>query len=335
VARVFVTQPIAEPELQRLRAAADVEVFPDSSRILPREHLLEAVARCEVLCCLLHDRVDAQVIDAGRSLRLIVTGAVVPANVDVAHATRRGIAVTAIPNLVVETTADLQWALLMAVARRIPEADRKLRQGLFPGSQSLYFAGGEVHGAVLGSVGFGAIGRAVARRAKGFGMRVLYNRRQRLSPAEEAELGVEYRALGELLEESDFVVINASYHPGTHHLIGAAELGRMKPTAYLVNTARGPIVDEAALVEVLRSGRIAGAALDVYEAEPQVHPGLIPLENVVLTPHIGSATRVTRQRIAAVMVDNALAYLGGRPLPNLVNPEALAGGGPAPGEGVR
>jgi len=323
--RIFVTQPIVEAPLRRLRElpGVEVEVNPDSSRILSRDRLLQAAARADVICCLLHDRIDAEVVDAGANLQLIANGAVHPANIDVARATARGIAVTTIPSIVTEATADLHWAILMAAARRIPEADRSLRAGMFPGSQSLHFAGRMVAGKTIGIVGFGDIGRSVTRRAHGFGMRVLYNKRQALAPSEEAELGVEYRDLDALLRESDFVSLHASYHPGTHHLIGAPQLALMKPTSYLVNTARGPIVDEAALVEALRVRRIAGAALDVYEREPEVHAGLLDLDNVVLTPHLGSATLETREAIATAIVDNVTAFLRGERPPNLVNPEVL------------
>lgn len=320
---VFVTQPVPEVALERLRRVAEVRVFPDPETILPRSRLLEEVADCDILYCLLHDRVDREVVDAGRRLRLIACSAIYPANVDVARATERGIPVTVIPNIVAETTADLQWALLLAVARRVVEADRALRAGIFPGAQSQRFVGGEVHGKTLGTIGLGAIGRATVNRARGFGMRVLYTKRQRLTLAEEEALGVQYRSLPELLSESDFVVVNASYHPGTHHLIGPRELSLMKPTAYLINTARGPIVDEAALVEVLRAGRIAGAALDVYEREPEVTPALKELSNVVLTPHIGSAARDTREQVAHIVVDNILEFLNGRRPHYVANPEVF------------
>ncbi len=323
MAEIFVTQPIPEDALARLRAAAGVRVFPDATRILPYDLLREEVGRCDVLYCLLHDRVDEGIIAAGARLRLIATSAIVPANVAVAAATARKIPVTAIPNIVAETTADLQWGLLMTAARRIVEADHAVRRGMFPGSQSIHFLGGEVHGATLGTIGLGAIGRGIAGRARGFDMRVLYTKRNRLTPEEERQLQVEFRALDELLAESDFVVVNATYHQGTHHAIGARELGLMKPTAYLINTARGPIVDEAALVEALRAHRIAGAGLDVYEQEPRVHSGLLGLDNVVLTPHIGSAGRGTRERIAAIVADNILAFLRGERPPNLYNPEVF------------
>ena len=321
--RIFVTQPLLGSAIQRLRALGDVTVFPDASRILPHDVLLNETATADVLCCLLQDRIDREVLDAGRSLRLIATGVVVPGNIDMAYATERGIPVTSIPNIVAETTADLQFGLLMAISRRIVEGDKALRAGVFPGSQSIHFAGGDVGGRTLGSIGLGAIGRAVARRARGFGMKVLYTQRRPLSPAEEQELGVTHSPLDDLLRESDFITLNASYHPGTHHLIGPRELGLMKPTAYLINTARGPIVDEAALAEALAGGRIAGAALDVYEREPEVHPALLGLSNVVLTPHLGSATRSVRERIASIIADNVEAFVQGGRLPNLCNPEVL------------
>ena len=322
--RVFVTQPIPAPPLARLRAIADVRIYPDAARILPYDNLLAEIPTCDILYCLLHDRVDRKVIEAGRVLKLIATSAINPANVDVEAATSRGIPVTVIPNIVAEDTADVQWGLLLAVARRIPEAERALKRHIFPGAQSMHFAGGRVHRQTLGTVGLGAIGRAIARRAQGFGMRVLYTKRQRIPEEEERSLGVTYRSLDDLLRESDFLVVNASYHPGTRHLIGARELTLMKSTAYLINTARGPIVDEQALANALRAGTIAGAGLDVYEQEPRVHPDLLTQENVVLTPHIGTATRQMREEIATIVVDNILAFLGGAKPPNIYNPQVLA-----------
>lgn len=323
VARIFVTQPIPEEPLHRLRGAATVEIYPDPSRIIPYDLLLAGIKSCEVLYCLLHDTIDARMVNEAPGLRLIATSAIVPTNVDVDAAAEKGIPVTVIPNIVSESTADLQWGLLVAIARRIVESDRAVRRGLFPGAQSTYFTGGDVSGKTLGTIGLGAIGRAIARRAHGFSMRVLYTKRDRLSPEDEAALAIGFRGLDDLLTESDFVVINAAYHPGTYHLLGARELSLMKPTAYLVNTARGPIVDEDALVAALKQAKIAGAALDVYEYEPRVHPELSTLERVILTPHIGSATRDTRERIASIVVDNILAYLRGDALPNLYDAQAI------------
>jgi len=322
--RVFLTQPIPGPALARLRGLADVDVYEDAVTIAPRARLLSGVRDADVLFCLLHDRIDADVLAAGRRLRLVACMAIIPANIDLAAATARGIPVTIIPPLVTEATADVNMALLLAVARRIVEGDRLLRSGVFPGSQSMRLVGGTVHGKTLGIVGLGAIGRAVARRARGFGMRVLYTKRTRLPERDERALGVEWTGLDDLLRESDFVSLNPLFTPETRHLIGERELALMKPTAYVINTSRGPVVDEAALVRALRDGRIAGAGLDVYEDEPRVTPDLIALPNVVLTPHVGSADRETRERIAGVVTDNIEAWLRGDRPPNVANPEVYA-----------
>ena len=319
--KIFVTQPISENALARLRQVGDVEINPDSTHIITKPELMAGLGRNDYLLCLLHDRVDAEVISVNPNLKLIASMAITPAGVDVAAATIRRIPVTTIPPAVTETTADLHWALILAVARRVVEGDRALRSGIFPGSQSIHFVGGEVNGKTLGIVGFGSIGEAVARRARGFGMRILYTKRHRLDEAREVALGVVYRSLEDLLKESDFVSINAVLSPETVHLIGYRELSLMQPSAYLVNTARGPIVDEKALVRALEEKRIAGAALDVYEHEPLVEPGLINLPNVVLTPHLGSAALDTRERVAGILVDNAIAVIEGRRPPNIFNPE--------------
>jgi glyoxylate reductase len=322
--RAYVTQPIPQGALARLRSLAAVEMYDDALTIAPRDRLLAGVREADVIFCLLHDRIDAGVLAAGERLRLVACMAIIPANIDLAAATARGIPVTVIPPLVTDATADVNMALLLAVARRIVEGDRLLRSGVFPGSQSMHLVGATVHGKTLGIVGLGAIGRAVAQRARGFGMRVLYMKRTRLGEAEERALGVEWAPLDDLLRESDFVSVNALFTPETRHLIGERELGLMKPAAYLINTSRGPLVDEAALARALRDGRIAGAGLDVYEHEPAVTPELIALPNVVLTPHVGSADRETRERIAGVVVDNIEAWLRGDRPPNVANPEVYA-----------
>jgi glyoxylate reductase len=321
--RVYLTQPVAEQALRKLREAASVTMNDDPLHMVTRDELVAGVRDADVLFCLLHDRVDAAVLDAGKRLRLIASMAINPANLDVAAATARGIPVTVIPPLVTEATADVTFALMLAVARRVVEADRLLRSGVFPGAQSAYLVGGAVHGKVLGIIGLGAIGTAVARRARGFGMRVLYTKRRRLSPIEERDQGVEFAPLDRLLEESDISSLHAPQSPETRHLIAEPQLRRMKPTAYLINTSRGPLVDEAALVTALRKGWIAGAGLDVYEQEPRVSPGLLDLPNVVLTPHIGSAERDTRETIAGIVVDNILAFARGDRPPNVFNPEVF------------
>ena len=219
--KIFVTQPISEKALARLREVGDVEINPDSTHIITKPELMAALDRNDYLLCLLHDRVDAEVISVNPNLKLIASMAITPSGVDVAAATARRIPVTTIPPAVTETTADLHWALMLAVARRIVEGDRALRSGIFPGSQSIHFVGGEVNGKTLGIVGFGSIGEAVARRARGFGMRILYTKRHRLDEQRETTLGVEYRSLDDLLKESDFVSINAVLSPETVQLIGA------------------------------------------------------------------------------------------------------------------
>ena len=322
--RVLVSQPIPASALERLQALAGVEVGGDASRILPRPELIERIRRADVLFHLMHDAVDAAVIAAGTRLKMIASMAVVPATVDVAAATARKIPVTTIPPIVAEATADMHFALLLAAARRVVEADAALRGGLFPGSQSLHFAGAFVHGKTVGIIGLGRIGRAIARRARGFDMAVLYTKRSRISEAEERELAVSYAGLDELLQRADFVSVSCALTPQTRHLVGARELSLMKSGAILVNTARGPIVDEAALAGALTAGRIAGAALDVYEDEPRVHPGLLPLRQVVLAPHLGSAVVELRERMAHVVVDNIQAVIEGRRPPNLYNPEVYA-----------
>jgi glyoxylate reductase len=319
--RVFVSQPIPAPAAERLRAIAELDMGEDSARIMPRAELIQHLRAADAFVHLMHDVVDAEAIAAAPRLKIIASMAIGPATLDVKAATARKIPVTTIPPMVGEATADLHWGLLLAVARRVVESDAAVRSGIFPGSQSMHFAGAGVHGKTLGIVGMGRIGSAVARRARGFSMKILYTKRTRASEAEERELGATYVSLDDLLRQSDYVSVNPALTPQTRHLIGARELSLMKPTAFLVNTSRGPVVDEAALVEALTSRRIAGAGLDVFEDEPRVHPGLLPLTQVVLTPHTGSAVRELREQMAGIVVDNVEAALEGRRPPNLYNPE--------------
>lgn len=316
--KVFVTRRIPEEGLAPLRERYDVEVNPED-RILTREELLAGVRRCDALLCLLTDRIDAEVMDANPGLRVISNYAVGYNNIDVDAATRRRIPVTNTPGVLTETTADMAWALMMAVARRVVEGDRWMRSGTWPGWGPLQLLGQDIYGKVLGIVGFGRIGQAAARRARGFQMQVIYYSRQR-KPDAERELGAVYRPLDQLLQEADYVQLHVPLTPETHHLIGERELNLMKPTAYLINTSRGPVIDEQALVRALAAGRIAGAGLDVYEEEPKMAPGLAELDNVVLAPHLGSATRETRGRMAAMAAANLIAVLEGRRPPHLVNP---------------
>lgn len=318
---IFITQPIDSDALNRLRNVATVNMFQDSGRVIGKSELIEGVKSADILYCLLHDRIDAEVLEAGQNLKMVADAALFPFNVDLEVLKRRRIPVTGIPNIVAKTTADLQWGLLLAVARRIVFADKALRKGLFPGAQSAYFVGGDVHEKTVGTIGLGAIGRGIAERASGFGMRVLYNKRTRLNREEEAALEVTYCDLDDLLRQSDFICVNVPLTEETHYLIGRRELELMKRSAYLINTSRGPVLDENALVKGLKDGQIAGAALDVYEQEPKVHPELVDMDNVVLTPHIGSAGYDTRAQIHSIVTDNIEAFLKGVKPPNLCNPE--------------
>jgi glyoxylate reductase len=322
---VFITQPIAHSAIERLRSVADVQWNRDAMHIMTKDELIAAVREHDILFCLLSDRVDADVIAANAGLRMVATMKITPSDIDVAAATARRIPVTVVPPIVTEATADMHFALLLAVARRVVEGDRLLRDGVFPGAQSMHLMGAGVWGKTIGLIGGGGrIGRAVARRARGFSMRTLYWGPRRIPEVDERELDLVYVSLDRLLAESDFVSVHAPLKPETVHLIGARELALMKPGAFLINTARGPVVDEQALVEALAKARIAGAALDVFEREPQVEARLLAMSNVVLTPHLGSAVVEVREALANVVVDNIVAVLEGRQPPNCWNPEIYA-----------
>ncbi len=320
--KIFITQPVAQSAIERLRAVADVTLNTDTAHIATKSELLNAVRDCDILFCLLHDRVDRDVIAAGSRLRAIASMKITPSDIDVEEATARRIPVTVISPIVTEATADIHFALLLAVARRVVEGDRLVRAGIFPGSQSAHLLGAGVHGKTIGLIGGGGrIGRAVAKRAQGFSMRTLYWTPRRKPESEEREAGIIYVPYDQLLAESDFVSVHAPLNAETRHLVGERELRLMKPTAFLVNTARGPVVDEKALVRALEERRIAGAGLDVFENEPQVEPELVAMQNVVLTPHLGSAVKELRNDMANVVVDNIMAVLENRRPPNCWNAE--------------
>jgi glyoxylate reductase len=322
--RIFVTQPIAASALDRIKAVADVCVNLDDSQIPPKEDLLAGVTKCDFLLPLMHDKIDRSIIAANPDLRAIASMAITPSDIDIEEATRRGIVVTTVPPLVTESTADICFGLILAVGRRIVEGDKLVRRGVFPGGQSNHLIGGGVFGKTLGLVGGGGrIGSAVARRARGFQMNILYWSPRRKSHDLERDLGVQFVPLDELLRGSDFVSIHSPLREETRGQIGARELSLMKPTAFLINTSRGPIVDELALADALKRGQIAGAGLDVFEQEPTVTPALLEMKNVVLTPHLGSAVVETRDALANAVADNILALIEGRRPPNIYNPEVF------------
>lgn len=278
------------------------------------------LADADALLCLLTDRIDAATLEGAPKLRIIANAVVGYEHVDVRAAAARGIIVTNTPDVLTEATADLTWALILATVRQLPQSERSLRAGEFHGWGFWDYLGGDLTGATLGIFGMGRIGRAVARRAGGFGMRVAYHSRTRLPPDEEARLAAEWMPLDALLAASDVLTLHAPLTAETRHAIDREALARMRPGAYLINTARGALVDEAALVDALREGRLAGAGLDVYEREPAITPGLFDLPNVVLLPHIGSATRDTRTRMAMLAARNVHAVLSGRPPLTPVSP---------------
>jgi glyoxylate reductase len=321
--RIFVTQPIAESALNRLRAVAEVEVNQDSGQVLPKDQLIAAVKRCDILVSLLHDTIDAEVLTANPALRAVSAMNITQDQIDLATATKLGIPVTNIPAIVTDATADLGFGLLIAVARNIALGDKLFRDGVYPGSQSNHLAGAAVSGRVLGLVGFGRIGQAMARRGRGFDMTILYSDPRQLPDDEERAFPAQYCSFDELLSQADFVSLHPQLTPATRHLMSDREFSLMKSTAYIINTSRGPVIDEAALLRALRAGTIAGAGLDVFEHEPQVSPELVALPNVVVTPHLGSAVKPLRENMANVVVDNVIALLEGRPPVSCLNPQVL------------
>lgn len=311
--RVFVARTLPEPGTAPLVAGGlDVRQHESAERSPTREELLAGVDGCDAVISLLTDRIDAEVMDRAGRLRVVANLAVGYDNVDLDAASARGVVVTNTPDVLTEATADLTWALLLAAARRIGEGERLVRAGAWEGWSPTQLLGPALPGKTLGVYGLGKIGTAVARRAQGFGMRVLYTNR-RANPVAEAALGVQRVPFDELVAASDFVVVNAPLNEESRHRFGAAEFERMKPGAIIVNAGRGPIIDEAALVDALRRGVIAGAALDVYEREPQVEAGLLELDNAVLAPHLGSATHEARAAMVQLCCSNVLAVLSGRP----------------------
>ena len=320
--KVFATHTLFEQARRLLAEPCEVDYWTADHRP-PRAEVLKRVAGKDALICLLTERVDRELLEAaGPSLRMVANVAVGFDNVDLPACTLRHVAVTNTPGVLDETTADFTWTLLLAVARRLVEADRVVRSGEWIGWNLDQFCGTDVWGKTLGIIGLGRIGRAVARRAKGFGMRVVYHSSSRAPAEVEGELGAQFVTFQQLLEQADFVSLHVPLSADTRGLIGPAELARMKPGAFLINTTRGPVVQEAALVEALEQGKIAGAALDVFEREPLVSDGL-RRNNVVLAAHMGSASTETRGKMAEIAAENVLAFFSGKRPPTILNPEVL------------
>ena len=320
---ILISRSLPAEAITRARAGAEVDVN-EADAPLPRKELIRRLQGRQGLVCMISEAIDEELLAACPDLKVASNVAVGFNNIDVTAATKRGVVVTNTPDVLTETTADFAWTLLMAIARRVVEADRYVRDGKFDQWKNMLLLGGDIHGKTLGIVGFGRIGRAMARRAQGFGMRVLYQDAVAADPATERELRASRTDIATLLKESDFVTLHTPLLPETRHLINAQSLKTMKKTAYLINASRGPVVNETALAQALTEGWIAGAGIDVFEDEPKVHPGLMGLTNVVLAPHIGSASSDTRLQMANLAVDNCLAVLEGRTPPTPVNAEALA-----------
>jgi len=322
-ARILISREVFPEVIERLSAHFEVD-DNQTDTVLGVEGLKARLAGKSGALTAATDPLTAEVIAAAPGLKAVCNFAVGYNNIDLAACTRAGVMATNTPGVLDDTTADLAWALLMASARRLPAAERWLRKGEWKGWQFIQWLGSDVHHATLGILGMGRIGQTVARRALGFDMKVIYHKRTPLAAEAEAACRATWVDKATLLRESDFLVLLLPYTPENHHLIGAAELALMKPTAHLINVARGGIVDDEALISALRQGRLSGAGLDVYEGEPKFNPGFLELDNVALTPHIGSSSRATRMAMAMTAADNLIAALSGQRPPNLLNPDVLA-----------
>jgi lactate dehydrogenase-like 2-hydroxyacid dehydrogenase len=318
--RILSTRPLFPAARTILNEHCEVDYYPDR---IPRSELLKRIADKDGLVCLLTEKVDEELLATAPKLRIASTVSVGFDNIDVAACTAHKVVATNTPGVLDDTTADFAWTLLMAIARRLIEGDTWLRSGTWPGWDLDQLVGGDVWGKTLGLLGFGRIGRGVARRSLGFNMRVLYNDAVRAPADVEKELHAEFVDRDRLFRESDFISVHVPLMPETRHLISSGNLARMKPTAYLVNTSRGPVVDEAALADALENKKIAGAALDVFENEPKVNPALLARKDVILTPHIASASVETRTKMAVMAAGNVVAHFQGKRPPNALNAGAF------------
>lgn len=319
---IFLTRELPPESMVRLREHCNLTMNTED-RCLEKSEILAGIQGVDGLLCLLTDTIDDEILAANPDLKVVANFAVGFNNIDIDAANRRKVVITNTPGVLTETTADMAWALLMAAGRRVVEGDRFVRTQGWQGWGPLQFLGGDITGATLGLIGLGRIGRAMIPRAKGFDMKVIYWNRTRLSEDEENALGITYGEMDDVLAQSDYVSVHVALNDKTRHLIGQAQLEKMKPTATIINTARGPIIDEKALVIALQNGIIASAGLDVYENEPLLEPELYEIPNAVLAPHLGSGTIGTRTKMGNMAVENCLAACAGQRPPNLVNPEVF------------
>ena len=320
---VYITRRIPEEGIAKLKECCEtVEINPDD-RPLTYDELLEQVKGRDAILTMLSDRIDARLLHEAKNLKVIANYAVGFDNIDIGAATSHGIVVTNTPDVLTEATADIAWALLFAVARRIVEGDRVTRNGEFTGWSPLFLLGGDLVGKTLGIIGSGRIGTAMALRSRGWNMKVLYTSQKSNNAVLEEKLNARRVELETLLRESDFISLHTPFTEKTRHMIGRDEFAMMKRTAYLINTARGAVIDEAAMVDALRNNMIAGAGLDVYEEEPELKPGLAALDNVVLAPHLGSATVETRSRMSIMAAESIITVLKGQKPENCLNPEVV------------
>jgi gluconate 2-dehydrogenase len=320
--KILVTREVFDETLAFLAQHCEVESNQQDTAFDP-DTLARKLADKDGLVCALTDRVDAKVLTGAARLKVVANIAVGYNNLDIAALSARGIMATNTPGVLDDSTADLAWTLILAAARRATELERRVRAGEWTGWKLKQWLAVDVHHATLGVYGMGRIGQAIAKRAAGFEMKVIYHNRKRVDSGIESRLNAAYVSKEDLLRQSDFLVLQMPYSPETHHLIGAAELKLMKPTAILINSTRGGVVDDAALVAALKGGVIRGAGLDVFEGEPALNPGFLALDNVALLPHVGSSTETTRQAMAMTAARNAVAALKGETPPNLVNPEVI------------
>jgi len=316
--KVFVTREIPKPGLDILREHFEIEVFSEK-RLITKEEILEGAKECDGLLPLLTDTVDSEIMDK-TGIKVISNYAVGYDNIDVEAATQRKIPVTNTPGVLTDATADLTWSLILGISRRIVEADKFTREGKFYGWDPMLCLGGDFKGKTLGIVGLGRIGKAVVERAQGFGLNIVYHDHTNF-PEFEEKWGLTRVSFEELLKTADYVTLHTPHTSETHQMIGEEELNIMKPTSYLINTSRGKVIDEENLAKALKEGKIAGAGLDVYYDEPEVYPGLLELDNVILLPHLGSASLETRTKMAIIAAENLRDFLLGKIPKNIVNPE--------------